>query len=313
MIRPSMLQLADAGCGLAARLSEEAKEGSTATENGTATHAEIEDAIKSNRRLSKANVAHQLIALMREAWGSATVHPESEVSLFDPDSGELITKGTCDAWWMDGNRLYVVDVKTGLPSFLPDIDNCMQLHAYAMALALEHGAEEYVIGYGLTNPEAKLAWSRVFYDTEMEPILARITRAATRPPTPVVGAHCDGCFQRKRCPSWLLPAYDGESALAPFTKPQGLTKENAARAVLAVGAIETALKIAKTQLQDFARENGGIEADGQTWGPAMRNGRRTISIKDVEEAGKLQELEAAGLVKKSAPYEVFGWNKGKRR
>jgi hypothetical protein len=312
VIRPSALQLADAGCGLAAHLSAEAGEGSVATERGTAFHSLIEGGLKGTRTATSP-VATQLIALIRAAAGDTLPASETAVRLCDPDAGDLITEGTADVLWMTGASLTVLDVKTGRPEFLPPIDDSLQLHAYALGAALELGAEEYRIGYAIIEPEPRLVWSRVFPAAEWNPILERIKVAAARPPKAVIGPHCDGCFQRKRCPSWLLPAYSGESVLAPFTRPSGLTIDNAAWALQAVGAIRTALKIAEAQLQDFAREHGGIVSDGQTWAPQMRRGRRSISIADCDSAGRTAELEAAGLVKQGQPYEVFGWKRSKTR
>lgn len=306
MIRASALGLAEL-CGYSVRLAEEFPEGSTAATKGSDWHERMAAQVdgKANDPALATTLATMPKAPKREA--------EVRVSLADPDDGELISRGTADLVLTDEDgSITVVDWKTGNPDKVDEPDGNLQLLTYGLGLALERGAPRFRVGLYFTEyPPLRLSkWfvdGQQYWDT-----LARIKKATTLDRnTPVVGQHCDRCYRRKHCSAWLLPVAVGADALAPFTKPNGLTTDNALRALAVVRAMKDAIDVAEARLRDHARANGGIKDGGKIWGPVPRKGRRSISLERVEEAGFLPQLEAAGLVSAPGMTEAFTWRNAK--
>lgn len=319
MIRPSALQLA-VDCGKAARLAEQFPETTDAAETGDEKHTAIASAIGGGPTPIAADCrAAVAYAASLVTPGVTTYGAEVKVRLEDPETGELITEGTAD-FVCGGTRpdisgrmesagprrfVHVVDWKTGRPERVtPPVDN-LQLHAYGLAFALDAGAEEYDVTIGhVVDGKFWTGPTVTVRGAEMWAYLDRIKKAAAAEDEARVGGHCDSCFQQKHCSAFMLPAYEGPTALEPFTKPNGLTRDNAGRALLAVEALETAAELARERLKGFAREYGPIIEGDRQWGPVMTSGRRS--------GPSVKECEAAGLhhmVKEGRPIERFEWRK----
>lgn len=299
-IRASMLPIAR-HCGYAVELAARYPEGSDAAERGTKWHERMADFLRGRIE------APELESIRACIPAHVKVEAEVPVELRDPDTGELLVKGTVDAvFTLASGSVIVADWKTGQPSRVDPASDNLQLAAYALAVALERGAPSYQPVLYFT--EYGFDWGAWVPEGEYGDVLGRIVAAANNDRSrPVVGQHCDKCFSRKHCSAFMLPAHEGETALAPFVEGGGLTKDNAPRALVVVQAMKQAVELAEARLKDFAREHGGIYVEGKVWGPRQSHGRRSISVERVEEAGLLPQLEAAGCVSPGRPYEVFAW------
>jgi len=301
-IRPSLLPLAE-HCGYAVKLSEEHAEGSSAAEAGTKFHSAMAEYIttrKGDPRLAS------IFATMPK---HAKAEPELPVSLVDPETGETLSEGTTDLLLThDDLSLTNVDFKTGNPDKVDPPDDNLQILTYGLAAAMARNAPRFRVGLYFTEyPPLRL--SRWFSDgADYWAILDRVRAAVGRDRNQAVrGPHCDKCYRRTHCEAWMMPAALGETALAPYTRPAGLTKQNAPEALRVVKAMEDALEIAKAHLKDFARENDGIIDGNKKWAPVMVNGRRSVSIERLEEAGLLPLIEEKGLVRGGGKIEQFRW------
>lgn len=244
---------------------------------------------------------------------------ESEVKcqLIDPETDELITEGTADAVvTLEDGGILVLDWKFGQPTHVPQPDDNWQLLAYGAALVLSRGAPYFRTALWFKDVGFRWGERRFSDGDDIWAIIREIksVNERSKEPRAVTGPHCDGCFQRKHCSAWLMPAAVGATALAPFTQPAGLTMDNAGEALRVVGAMKDAIAIAEAQLKTFAREVGGIHADGKVWAPRTVNGRRSLSLSTVEEHPDLMaEINRRRLVNEGHTYEVFSWVNAKGR
>lgn len=338
MIRPSSLTLAE-HCELAPVLASEYPETNSNIERGNTVDREV------CRELLGGDLATDPDAMACLAWlaneGINATAPlgflavQEQVSLCDPQTGELITRGTPDIVFIwdsalrkaapedapvPENRVYVIDLKKREQYFagrLTDVDRSLQLHAYAQAWAIRAGASSYKLAYLMFGDgEASFLWSRVFEMAESRNFLDRMRRIVEKSnanasrgtrPAPTMGPHCTQCYQRLHCPSWLLPAYQGESgALSVLTSQGGLTVDNAGTALMAVMAMEEMAEKAKEILKAFATENGPIVMGDRQWGPVTMPAKRS--------GPTLKELEALNLMHLIKPGKPFqSWRIGKRQ
>jgi hypothetical protein len=301
MIRPSALSLAEK-CGYSVTLAGEFRESSDAAERGTAFHKEA--AAHINGVKASARVGRMLATF---AAIDEKVEAERPVALVDDDF-EVLSEGTADVivTHADGS-ITVVDWKTGMPEKVDEPDENLQILVYGLAAAIARGAPRFKVGlYFTEHPPIRLsAW----IDTaDAGWIMDRVRNALARDRNePVVGAHCSSCYRRTHCKAWLLPAYEGETALAPFTQPGGLSAESAPKALHVLQAMQDAVKIAEAHLRDYARDNGGIRSGSKVWGPMMvRGGRRSVSIDAIPQE-MLDALERVGAVREGRPYETYRW------
>lgn len=303
MIRPSLLPIAEK-CGHAVELHERHPEGSGASEAGTRWHEAMAAYVRTR-------AGHPgLAAIFATLPPHAKAEAEAPLGLDDPEDGGTLTAGTADlVLTHDDGSITVIDWKTGIADKVEPPDDNLQLLAYGIAAALSRGAKRFRVGlYFTTAPPARL--SRWFTDgDDYWQIVARIRAVLGKPrDVPITGPHCDRCYRRSYCNAWMLPAGLGETALAPFTAPGGLTHDNAPNALHVVQAMRDALEIAEARLKTWARENGGIRADGKVWAPRMVRGRRSLPLAAVEQHPDLiAAVEARGCIREGQPYEVFSW------
>lgn len=305
MIRPSALQVAE-DCGYSSVLAERFNPASEASETGDEIHRQIAAALTQGTTPLDAG-ARAAVEAIREEYEVLGV--EIPLKLYDPETGDLVTEGTADvlARTKSDGILTIIDHKTGRPENVTEAEDNLQFHAYGLAAALQSDAQEYgVVASHVVD--GKFWWGKrhCVAGNAMWGYLERIKLAAAKDPRPVVGTHCQRCFQQKRCEAFILPAHAGPSALEPFTKPDGLTRDNALRALVVVDAMEAALKVARERLKNHVREFGPIEAGDKRWGPVWANGRRS--------GPTVEECESAGvghLVKQGQRYEKFQWSRAK--
>jgi hypothetical protein len=293
VIRPSALQLAEK-CGLASRLAEQFPEASPAADRGTAIHEEI----ASGRPQS----LEAIVAVLWLGKLPGDVSHDVRVTLADPETGDVITRGTADLVASHGDDLLVVDWKTGRPEFVAPAAENLQLHAYGLAVALDCGLEAYRVALGfLDGDQLTLDEAPPVKGAEMWTMFNRIKAAAARPPVASPGEHCARCWSRVHCHAWrdrvttALALLPGEAV--------ALTDETATALALRLADVKKAAEVAEEMVKAHVRGGGRVEHDGKIYAPSMVAGRKTADVK---------ALEAAGLgqyVKQGAGYETWKWRR----
>lgn len=181
----------------------------------------------------------------------------------------------------------------------------MQFVAPALALCDLYEADWFMTGIWWAR-EGRWQWSEpIAVDSPLAVQLwQRIRRAATNPPTPVVGGHCSGCFQRAFCPAHMLPATQLQTDLAPLAQPGGLTRENALRAYLMLQALGKLADVGKETFKAWMRENGPVPIEGgKVLALDERAGREYADIAALRSAGLVE------YIKRSRPSEVVAVRK----
>lgn len=185
-------------------------------------------------------------------------------------------------WVVDGpphrrKTVYVGDIKKSEWSS-PDGPNSLQMMAYGIGAVLKYKADAFCCGHWVVS-ESRWHWGQVWdwsgIDTarQVDVVLAASWNTDGEYST---GPHCRGCWDRLHCKEYLLPVSNPKSALAPMSKPGGITKDNAYQCLSNYKAAEDFLKAVKQNLQAWAERNGGIhDGAGKVWGPGSgRNGVR---------------------------------------
>lgn len=303
MIRPSGLGLADAGCGLASRLAEQFPETSDAADKGRAIHEDIAAWITNGREPQTAEGQR-----LKGAWNVLDIKPEAEVvvEVRDPEDGALITKGTADIVWVQGDTLHVVDVKTGRRDKVEPATENPQINAYACGLALARGFDAYRAGLVfLGDGGVSWDWSDEVRDGALWAWLERIKRAASIPAVAKLGPHCGNCYQRRHCPSWLLPVdpVARELALVPLTRGDLATPEDIAEVDRVAKVLEDVAERAKAWVRLQVETRGPIRVGKRELALVESAGRRSVSVADVEAAGR------GDLVRPGKPYTTLKWRK----
>lgn len=324
MIRPSALTLAE-HCELAPVLASEYPETNENIERGNLVDREV------TRELLGGAVAQDPDAIACVEWlrnlriglePGGRLYVQEPITLNDPATGEVITRGTPDIVWIDENTVFVIDLKKQeqyMAGRISDPDRSLQLHAYALAWAIRSGASMYKVAYLLFGDgEASYVWSKTWELREALSFLDRMRRineksnangARGHRPVATAGPHCTQCYQRLHCPSWSLPAHEGptSSALAPLTQPGGLTRDNAAAALMATMAIKEVAEKAMEILKAFVEDgNGPIVLGDRQWGPIMVQGKRSGAS-----VAELEALNLMHLIKPGRSYQQ--WRLGKRK
>lgn len=311
MIRPSALQLAEK-CGLSAKLAAEHPEGSEAAERGTAVHEDVAAWLRDGRAPTTPEGKS-----LAESWTPAPADKrmvEHKVRLVDPETNALLTAGTADYMALAAGTLHLADWKTGRPEYVEDPDDNLQLHAYALAAALEYGANDYVVSLCFLSADEVPIWkvSRVYGHDEWGRVWDRVALAASRPPVAVKGPHCQRCWQRLRCPAYLVPAdpVARNVDLVPLTSTDVATPDRVLRLHLAAKAMREIADRGDEYVKAYVREHGPLgDGAGKELALVEVAGRRSVSLGPAEKAGLLPQLEAAGAVSRAMPSQQLRWRK----
>lgn len=223
------------------------------------------------------------------------------------ESGEVLTGGTLDLAWLYEDVAYVGDLKKSTYR-VSDGPDSLQLAAYGLAFASKVGATHLALGlWDLT--EGFWTWGNLI-DLEWDgpALFQQVKVAALNRGGFATGPHCRSCFSRMRCPAHLLPATEAvkESPLKVFSEPTEITNENAARYLQLALSMRDVSDLAMETLKVWALEHGGIRDGAKVWAPQERNGRESVSVKDVREA---LGSDADRIVRRGKPYTVFDWRK----
>lgn len=299
MIRPSSLQAAE-HCELSAVLSAEFPHTNAGTVRGSLVDQQVSDELRGGP-IAEDPDARACVQFIREHLYVGPGHwlaVQEKVALHDPDTGELLCKGTPDVVGMDlfETSVIVVDMKKREQWYAANLappDENLQLGAYGLAHSFIRGAPYQtcilLFGDGAVEP----LWSRTYTNVESRPILDRIraiaarekARGATRP-VGVVGSHCSSCYSKRHCPAWLLPAHDGPTALAPYVQPGGITRENSERAFLLYKQLDDARGLLRGMLEDHVAAEGPIPVgEGKQWGPIAWPARESVDLRALKADG----------------------------
>lgn len=322
-IRPSSLQLAEK-CQRAPWLAHRYPEENERTQLGKAVDDDISGALLEGREpVTPEGVL--LIAWLRSRFGpEARYWIQRKVQLFDPETGELITKGTPDLLVLVGRRLYIVDWKTKGQMFaghLAPPENNVQQQAYLVAAGMEFDAEEAQIILACFDLKGVTPLpGPVLPASEWWPFIHRIKAVPHidfegPAPVAVMGEHCGSCYQKGHCTAYLLPAMsETPQELVPFTEGQGLTSPEQVLAALewleradsALSAAKRIRELVIDQVNTFVRVNGPIRKEDLEYGPVPSNGARKGPT-----IGELEELGLTNLIKPGKPGVKFTWHKGR--
>lgn len=315
MIRPSGLQLAQ-NCTMSAHLAVLFPETSHYANRGVGLHLEIRTGHAASPEAKMA--LSWLLRLV--ANGYSLLGKEMAVKLEDPETGEIVTEGTVDAALEltgvpgstdTGPLLLVVDWKSGQKAYVTDPDENLQLHAYALALAIARGYTRYQLVLAFLREDGvEEVRSRVIEGDEQWVMLERIKDIQTRPPEANPGAWCYDCWQSKVCPSFrervklaltLLPS--AEALAEELKNGITLTDEQATALVLRLQAVSEACKVAKEIAEAHVYKGGVVEANGKRWVPSPQPGRASADLEGLRQAGLTQ------YIRRGAPFDRFVWKK----
>ena len=311
MIRPSSLQLAEK-CDLAAVLGARFPVTNANIERGITVETMVYEALQTGAGPLDPEAADCV------RWIRAHIEVlevQTLVKLWDLDTNTVTTEGTPDIVGIDSwspDTLVIVDLKKReqlIAGRLAHIDDNLQLHAYAIAQVLHRAMKSYrtcFLTFG--DGKAEAIWSRAYTCAEWLPILKRIRVICAREsqrgdnePLGKAGPHCTDCYSRVHCRHWALPAHQGPSVLEPFTRPGGITVENAGQGLLAIKALREIADRAEAQLQAFRELQGpgSVIVGEKTWEPIEVSGRPTADVASLRRAG-LSEY-----IKEGRPYKQW--------
>lgn len=306
MIRPSALNLAS-HCTLSPVLSEKFGKETEGAQHGTNVDAQVKAVLEGRDVPSIHPDAAACLAWIecKRAEGWQVVLFNDRVTVYDPETGAVLTRGTPDLGLHRGDEILLVDLKKKEQFWvgnLPPIDEDLQTQAYALAFAERSQALSFSTAFLLFGDgEAEAKQSRAFPRWEWGAIYDKIREIQTAPIRATRGPHCLKCYGREHCPAWFLPAHEGATALEPFTRPQGLTAETAPKALEVVRSLKEAVTFAEDMLKEYARKNGGIVVGDRRWAPVVMPGRETADVERLKKDG------LTGYLRQGGGYEQFRW------
>jgi len=198
------------------------------------------------------------------------------------DDEDCLTVGHLDFAWIvqvEGRRTaYVVDIKRSEWTVMEGADS-LQLLTYGYAYASAHDCDEFAVGIWAAV-EARWQWSDMFDTSDiiaMASLWDRIQYAATNDEVST-GAHCSGCWARTHCKEHLVPGAVGAANPAMLAVSEGtgiIDNEMALQCVMVIKSMEDLVKVAKSQVKEYARRHGGIhdESCGKVYKPIKVGGR----------------------------------------
>lgn len=229
----------------------------------------------------------------------------------EPEKGHGVIDGTCDLRHQSPEgTLYMVDIKLNGLFTEPDGVKSLQLLAYCVIHCRLVGADRFVpVIYDATEATWHEGEPVEHFSDDFEAIVERVIAAAANYGGEYsLGSHCSRCYGRSKCPQYLMPDM-GESALAPFTKEGGITKENAFDALMAVKRAEDTISEVKRLLKAYVEDNDGIpDGKGKVWRQTWVKGRAQLNRKALERDHPdiVQQYFEVG-----APFCRFEWKKEK--
>ncbi len=151
-------------------------------------------------------------AVTNSIWGTADVigvEMPFEIELFDPvdPSPRTCIHGRVDAIFQDGDRVHIVDWKTGRPPADPEPGAHTQLDVYGLVATRVWGfdPERLSLSYVYIQQDSMLhdtiTWSARYGERVLERLQALVRTANTPRPLARSGSWCHRCDFRSVCPS----------------------------------------------------------------------------------------------------------------
>ena len=301
--RPSLLNRAEL-CSMVPVLSERFPEEVPAGRFGTDVHTEIARCIATGDEpvIPEAKAAVDWLRGMLDG-ADVELAVEVPVALMDPETMGVITQGTPDVVLTRGNRITVIDWKTGDPANVSSVDDNLQLIAYGLASCVGYAFQCCLVF--LDGLEAKSLWGSIWTPDTHAALLARIKAVSARPPAFSVGDHCAACYQRYHCDAYRDRMSTALVAVGAGV-PTELTTETGAKLADMVAMVDGDngwLAQAKAALKEYVRSGGVVERNGKRMALVTQQGRESADVK---------ALKADGLdkyVKRGAPFETTKWVK----
>jgi hypothetical protein len=237
----------------------------------------------------------------------------------DHGSPDALTEGHLDMAWevvVGGKKLaYIGDLKKTAWTTTDGPDS-LQLIAYGFAWALKHNCDAFACGIWMLT-EGEWHWGDLIaLDSDRaaqhwEEIVAAATNTGGEYAT---GSHCRGCYERLRCPAYLVAPGDISQALAVLQGPLSESDEGRVRALLLQAqAAEDAIKVVKATAQEYATRFGLRDPEtGKVYKPVHVKGRESFDGKALKKDAEVDPalVPALKYFKRGASYEQWRWQKG---
>lgn len=237
-----------------------------------------------------------------------------------------ITEGTCDICWIvetpNGDKqlveghwiqpmmriAYVPDIKRSEYT-VADGPRSLQIVGYALAAAQKFGCDGYCPGIWAAK-EGRWWWGDLYLYGRDDDVISdhwqRVKAAALNlSDEPSYGNHCQGCYGRTSCPSWLLPPELAETSLAPFTKEgMAITPDKAASLVLMMKRCDDMATTLKKLLKAHVADGNRVIDGDKEWRAVAVSGRVSFDSGrfEKERPEMYQEYSRVG-----PPSEQYRW------
>lgn len=225
------------------------------------------------------------------------------------ESGEVVTCGTTDFYWLYDRVVYCSDMKKS--QWTTSGPESLQLLAYGYALAKKHGARAFCVGLWIIE-DAEWRWSDKVYqldDFESLDLWARIMYAALNVGTEAnFGDHCRNCYGRLHCPEYTAPAALADTVLSPAAVGGSIDDPEKLLELLAyVERIEPMIEKVKEHARECARRGVPLKRKGQVLKFIRCKGRESLN-----KARLFAEMpEATKFLERGDDYDQARWVKDK--
>ena len=333
-VRPSSLGMARY-CARAPWLSAKYNESHVATRLGSAVDGQVTALIRGDDIEEDIFPETEIvIAWLGENFPSTEweYHAQTPVELLDPETGEVLTKGTPDLLCVHRTepRISVIDYKKRGQMFsghLPPPEENLQQLAYLAAAWLKLSKERTIRqgditlccwdDRGITAPKSdpineEGLWGIINTIRAIPPMDVSVQPEAS------IGEHCDHCWGRMHCDAHLLPlAVAAKAGLPePFAEFAGqeLTTDLVVKALTWLDGADRILREAKKirdMIEDnvdaFVKQNGPVTVGDLCYGPVEVKGRRGgATVKTLEEMGLTNLIREGKISIKCKYYKAPG-------
>ncbi len=234
-------------------------------------------------------------------------------------SPDALTEGHLDMAWelvVNGKKLaYIGDLKKTQWTTLDGPDS-LQLIAYGFAWALKHGCDAFCCGIWMLT-EGEWHWGDlVWLDSDRagelwEQVVAAATNTGGEYAT---GAHCRGCYNRLRCPAFLVAPGAVSNGLAILQRELTHSDGDAVRALLLEAqAAKDAIKVIEDTAREYAVRFGLKDPEtGKVYKAIQCGGREGFDTKALKRDAEIDPALEPALkyFKKGRPYEQWRWMSG---
>jgi hypothetical protein len=230
-----------------------------------------------------------------------------QLTLEDPETGELITRGTCDLVIDDDGDVTIVDWKSGRPEYVDEPEQNAQLWCYAASYAVSNSSRSVRVALAfLADGHVDVRVSEPRDQQAMWAVIEEIAAISRRPPVASAGPWCETrCWVRHLCETWrgraatAIAAITGEAPRDEIVMTDSVASRMAERLDIA----KRALALVEEMVRGHVRSGGRVVVNGKELLPSMRAGRAAADIDAMRRDGLTQYLKIG------KPYETWNWRK----